>query len=155
MNANRPPGGEHDDARGRLAEELHALVDAVADRAQPWLERLRAGGGAAHDTGSCGWCPVCQGLAVLRGERPEVASRITEQVAGLLATLRSVVEQAPTGGRRQEPEERTAPEPATPSASTSTATSASADGDQSDVEPRVRRITVRRAAPTRDGGPEC
>ncbi|SHF40562.1 hypothetical protein [Streptoalloteichus hindustanus] len=156
MNANRNPGGEHGDAGGRLAEELRSLVDAVAERAEPWLERMRAGAEAGHDAGACGWCPVCQGLALLRGERPELAGRITEQVTGLVATLRAVVEQGGgTGQRREEPPTPADPTSADPVAADPTPADRAPAADQAAAEPRVRRITVRRAAPTGDGGAEC
>jgi len=85
----------------RLAEELRLLLDALAERAQPWLNRLATEPDADHTPATCGWCPVCAGMAVLRGERPELAVRAAEHAAGLVAVLRSALAQTdappPTG----------------------------------------------------------
>lgn len=84
----------------RLAEELRLLLDALAERAQPWLNRLATEPteptepDGAHTPATCGWCPVCAGMAVLRGERPELAVCAAEHAAGLVAVLRSAL--APT-----------------------------------------------------------
>jgi hypothetical protein len=76
----------------RLAEELRLLLDALAERAQPLLNRLAdVDPEAEHTPATCGWCPVCAGIAVLRGERPELAVRAAEHVAGLLAVLRGAL----------------------------------------------------------------
>jgi hypothetical protein len=77
----------------RLAEELRLLLDALAERAQPWLNRLATEPDADHTPATCGWCPVCAGMAVLRGERPELAVRAAEHAAGLVAVLRSALAQ--------------------------------------------------------------
>jgi hypothetical protein len=73
---------------------LRLLLDALAERAQPMLNRLAAestGPDGEHTPATCGWCPVCAGLAVLRGERPELAVRAAEHAAGLLSVLRSAL----------------------------------------------------------------
>jgi hypothetical protein len=78
----------------RLAEELRLLLDALAERAQPWLNRLATeptDAAGEHTPATCGWCPVCAGMAVLRGERPELAVRAAEHAAGLVAVLRSAL----------------------------------------------------------------
>ncbi|HKN97002.1 MAG TPA: hypothetical protein VJX10_07800 [Pseudonocardiaceae bacterium] len=75
----------------RLAEELRLLLDALAERAEPVLNRFAAGDPDEHTPATCGWCPLCAGIAVLRGERPELAVRAAEHAAGLLAVLRSAL----------------------------------------------------------------
>lgn len=95
----------------RLAEEIRLLVDLVVDHAAPWLEAVLAAGhggsadarthppapeppGEDRDTwqgSSCAWCPLCAVVAVLRGERPELAARVVEQAAQLVALLRAVL----------------------------------------------------------------
>ncbi|HEY3611400.1 MAG TPA: hypothetical protein VGL06_28160 [Pseudonocardiaceae bacterium] len=112
----------------RLAEELRLLLDALAERAQPWLNRLATEPDAEHSPTTCGWCPVCAGMAVLRGERPELAVRAAEHAAGLVAVLRSALAHP----------ERAQPEPPRPAGST---------------DDRVEHITVRRRGNTEDG--EC
>jgi len=60
-----------------------------AESARLLVETLRAalGGPAAHDgtgsaagtsPGECRWCPLCQLIAVLRGERPEVTAVVAD-----------------------------------------------------------------------------
>ena len=89
------PPNESDDPSlpgARLAEELRLLLDAIAERAQPMLNRLAAADeDGEHTPATCGWCPVCAGMAVLRGERPELAVRAAEHAAGLVAVLRSAL----------------------------------------------------------------
>lgn len=134
--------------RDRVAEEFRLLLDAAAWRAEEYLRGVGGPEHAAHaehvadDAGgtgqdrdrrradseaSCGWCPICAVVALLRGERPELTSRLTEQLAGLIDLLRESLE-----------EHRRAPaEPAPPTA----------PGDSGDAKPpasKVQRIDVRR-----------
>ncbi|GEL17171.1 hypothetical protein [Pseudonocardia asaccharolytica] len=86
------PGCDH----GGLAEDLRAAALQLLDRLQPAVERLRAAGavgsGGPTDTpASCAACPVCALITALRGERPELAGRIAEHTAGLLAVLRAAL----------------------------------------------------------------
>lgn len=137
-------GGSGDSAGSArpLAEELRLLLDAVAERAQPWLQGLTAqatsgfrtaqatgASGTAHESGesrvahdsaTCGWCPLCAGLALLRGERSDLTARAAEHLSGLLSVLRAAVT-----------EPAAAPQPSEP-----------------DDEPQVQRIPVRRATGT-------
>jgi hypothetical protein len=105
-----------------LAAEARGLALAVLDRLQPALDRLRApatdpvdpagatadradasaprGGTDAETTGAgdpaaatCAGCPVCAVLALLRGERPELAARLAEQASGLLTVLRAALDE--------------------------------------------------------------
>jgi hypothetical protein len=127
---------EHGDA----AEELRLLVIALLDRLQPGVRGLLAAmrevglqqgaqQSAEHGTEqagqqpvACGWCPLCSAIALVRGERPELAARIAEHADGLLLALRAVLEQPVA-----EPPGTAAPRP-----------------------PRVQRIVVRE--PAVDGG---
>ncbi|MEV8440373.1 hypothetical protein AB0425_23585 [Actinosynnema sp. NPDC051121] len=85
----------------KLAEELRLLLDAAAERAQPWLHRMAAEG--EHDTRTCGWCPLCNAVALARGDRSELAAKAAEHVAGLIAVLRAALaEPAPQAGPAQE-----------------------------------------------------
>lgn len=74
----------------KLAEELRLLLDAAAERAQPWLHRVAAAEGE-HDTRTCGWCPLCNAVALARGDRSELAAKAAEHVAGLIAVLRAAL----------------------------------------------------------------
>ena len=112
-----PPGA-------RIAEELKLLLGVLAERAEPWLNRLAtAPDGAEHTPATCGWCPLCAGMAVLRGDRPELAVRAAEHASGLLAVLRASLAERPAPEPRPEPGPATEPQP----------------------EPeRVQKITIRR-----------
>jgi hypothetical protein len=72
----------------RLVEELRLLLDAVADRAGPWLDRVSASPDSA--AGSCR-CPACAVVALVRGEPNELAARSLERAADLVALLRAVL----------------------------------------------------------------
>jgi hypothetical protein len=69
-----------------LVEELRLLVEAVTDRAGPWLDRV-----AAEPASECAWCPVCAAVAALRGEPSELATRGLDGAADLVALLRAVL----------------------------------------------------------------
>jgi len=115
----------------KLAEELRLLIDAAAERAQPWLQKLATAGegeGAEHNPQTCGWCPLCNGVALLRGDRSELASKAAEHVAGLLTVLRAAL--------------------ADPVARATAATE-----DERPAEPRVQHIQVVRRKT--DQGPQC
>jgi len=72
----------------RLAEELRLLVEAVADRAGPWLDRVAAD---APADGSCAWCPLCAAVSLVRGEPNALAGRGLDAAADLVALLRAVL----------------------------------------------------------------
>jgi hypothetical protein len=77
-----------------LAEEIRLLVEMVVERAAPWLEGIVASGHGPADRAAstdCGWCPLCAVVAVARGERPEFAARLVEQLGQLVALLRAVL----------------------------------------------------------------
>ncbi|MBP2473768.1 hypothetical protein JOF53_002640 [Crossiella equi] len=119
----------------RLAEEAKLLLDAVSDRALPWLQRLAAEAPEGHTAATCGWCPLCATLAVVRGERPELAVRAADHLAGLLGTLRAAMEEripaAPSGD-------------ASPASSETGANEAPAEESAPAAPPRVQKITVER-----------
>lgn len=131
-----PPTDQEPLPGARLAEELRLLLDALAERAQPMLNRLARADSATdpdaeHVPATCGWCPVCAGVALLRGERPELAVRAAEHAAGLLAVLRSALAER-TPAPAAEPAMQHEPEHEPPSPAE-----------------RVQHITVRR--PGEDG----
>jgi hypothetical protein len=76
-----------------LGAELRAVAVLLLDRIGPVLDRARAdGGAAAPPTGTCSVCPVCAVVALLRGERPELAVRLAEHAAGFLDVLQSAMD---------------------------------------------------------------
>lgn len=116
-----------------IGEELRAAILAALDRIDPALDRLRTEPGrppSGGTAGACASCPVCAVIAALRGERPELAVRLAEHAAGLVAVLRAALEEgaAGSGGAATPPEES---EPATDPAPSR----------------RVQRITVERTVP--------
>lgn len=120
--------GAGNQATGKLAEELRLLIATVTERAEPWLHKVAtAGEGAEHNPQTCGWCPMCNGMALLRGDRSELAAKAAEHVSGLLAVLRAAL---------AEPVERATAEPSAPAG-----------------EPRVQHIQVVRRRT--DQGSQC
>jgi hypothetical protein len=122
----------------RLVEELRLLLDAVADRAGPWLDRVAASSHEEHDelldrepAGSGGWCPLCAVLALRNGEPSELASRSLERAADLVALLRAVLADRWEPGGPHLPGFRPAPRPAR-------------KPGHPEPSPRVQRIPVRR-----------
>ncbi|SDN60286.1 hypothetical protein [Allokutzneria albata] len=106
-----------------LNQELRQLLDAVAQRAEPWLRKIAvedplagsgkdtASGAAASHRASCTWCPLCAAISLARGERPELAAKAAEHLSGLLSVLRASMEpEQPKPEPAPEPEPR--PEPA-------------------------------------------
>jgi hypothetical protein len=76
---------------GPLAEEAARLVGA----AQDWLHRVvgepdtpRMATGAPE----CCWCPLCQLIATLRGERPDLVERLADGQAALAGTFRALAD---------------------------------------------------------------
>jgi len=83
---------------GPLAEEAARLVGAAPD----WLHRVvgepdspRIATGAPE----CCWCPVCQLIATLRGDRPELVERLAEAQTALAGVLRALADAAKPAGR--------------------------------------------------------
>ena len=78
---------QHEHAAGSIGDEALRVVSAVQD----WARRTFPEGPAEHRN-DCTWCPVCQFLAVLRGERPEVTERVAEAGTALVTALRAFVD---------------------------------------------------------------
>jgi len=82
---------------GPLGDEATRLVEAVRDwaaRTFPDVDRHLATGAE-----ECRYCPVCQAISVLRGQRPEVTERLADAVtaaAGALAAVADALTRPPT-----------------------------------------------------------
>jgi hypothetical protein len=79
---------------GTIGDEAAKLLDAVQD----WARRNLGDAATSHiATGApeCTWCPICQFIAVLRGDRPELTDKITEAGLAVAAALRAVLDTAP------------------------------------------------------------
>ena len=74
------PGTDWAEQARRLVETLRGVLGTVA-----------AHDGAAGDpqAPTCTWCPLCQLLAVLRGERPEVTAVIADVLRATADALHS------------------------------------------------------------------
>jgi len=90
-NEQRSSGG-HCGGHDALAEELRAYATGALDLLEPWINQVRE---AAPQPGgtpvTCASCPLCALMALLRGERSEMAVRIADQAAGLLTVLRAAL----------------------------------------------------------------
>jgi hypothetical protein len=75
-----------------MGEDLRVLALAALDRIDPVLDRLRTEP-VTDAPETCASCPVCAVIAALRGERPELAVRLAEHAAGLVAVLRTALEE--------------------------------------------------------------
>ena len=73
------------------SDQTRRLLDALKG-----LAESPAGGDDAHP-GECRWCPHCQVLAVLRGERPEVTAALNDVLATTITALREFAGEAPAG----------------------------------------------------------
>ncbi|MBA2417303.1 MAG: hypothetical protein H0V64_15755 [Geodermatophilaceae bacterium] len=83
---------------GTLAEEARRLAEAFSDWSHDHPVGLAADEGTPE---TCRYCPLCQLIAVVRGQRPEVTARLAESGAAFLDALRSLVT-PPDGGRAEE-----------------------------------------------------
>jgi hypothetical protein len=130
-SAAGPSGAEHGpdcDGHPGFGSELRALALAALDRLEPAVHRLRDERPPTPSAPACVGCPVCAVLAVLRGERPEPALRMGEQLSELLAVLRTALEEGDPAGAR--PDSPPTPDPA-----------------RSPSGRRVQRIPIERVAP--------
>ena len=94
------PNGQHAGhgaaGHGTIGDEAVKLVDALQD----WARRNFGDPATAHiATGApeCTWCPICQLIAILRGDRPEISEKVAEAGASLVAALRAVLDAAAAG----------------------------------------------------------
>lgn len=78
------------DPNASPAEAVARLVTAVQDWARETFP-APAGGQLAPE---CQWCPLCQFVSVLRGERPELTERVAEVGAAVAAAVRTLVDTA-------------------------------------------------------------
>lgn len=78
---------------GTIADEATRLLEAVSD----WVRRNLDGSAAGHiATGApeCTWCPICQLIALLRGDRPDIGEKISEAGASVVTAVRMLIDAA-------------------------------------------------------------
>jgi hypothetical protein len=84
---------DQDEPRAPLADEAVRLVGAVQD----WARQTFPTPADGHGGPECQWCPLCQFVAVLRGDRPEVTERVAEAGTALASAFRALVDAASSG----------------------------------------------------------
>lgn len=75
---------------GTAAQEAARLFAAVEDWARTRGQAHADGSGAPSAT-TCGVCPVCTGIALLRDVRPETVEHLLDAAASVVAAVRSAV----------------------------------------------------------------
>jgi hypothetical protein len=103
-----------------LAEPLRRLLEALRTAAETGPGEPAADGEPV--AGECKWCPHCQVLAVLRGDRPELTAALGDVLTTAVAALRQF------SGETAPPAAEPTDEEAAPSG---------------DPAPRVQRIDLR------------
>ena len=87
-----------DDALSRLAADALRLVNGAQEWARQTFSEFDAQAHTdAHGAGNspeCQWCPLCQFVAVLRGERPELTERVAEAGAAIVTAMRAALDAA-------------------------------------------------------------
>lgn len=106
-----PAGADPDGATGPLAAEALRLVSSMHDWAQGLAERGHGEPSDAHPSSDCQWCPLCQFVAVLRGQRPDITERVAEAGTAIAAVLRVLVESAASTGGTAQPHRGPRPAP--------------------------------------------
>lgn len=96
-----------------LPGEVRTALLGALDRLGPALDRLRTAT-AEPDAADrpCEICPICALIAVLRGERSELAVRAADHAAGLVAVLRAALDEgvgAPGAADESAPRNESAP----------------------------------------------
>lgn len=81
--------GQRGPELGSAAHEAARLFAAVED----WARTRGEAGSVEHGAGTptCGVCPVCSGIALLRDVRPETVEHLLDAAASVVAALRSAV----------------------------------------------------------------
>lgn len=88
-----------DEPKAALGDEAAKLIGAV----QSWARETFPAGPDGHMGAECQWCPLCQFMSVLRGERPEVSARVAEAGVALASAFRSLVDAAAAGTSKPDP----------------------------------------------------
>ena len=144
-NVTTGPSG----AEGRAASDAGRLL---ADAVHEWARARFGDADAAHiATGApeCAWCPICQLIAALRGDRPDVTDKLAAAATAVVDVVGSLLNPPP--GRTSDSAEgpiRTGPDAAAgeaprpterPAAQSSPRRSA---GRRRPAGPRVQRIDL-------------
>jgi hypothetical protein len=77
--------------RGDFGDELHRLAGGLQD----WMRQTFPASQIASGQ-ECQWCPLCQFIALLRGEHPELTQRVAEAGTALAGAMKALTEAAAT-----------------------------------------------------------
>ncbi|MBA3250664.1 MAG: hypothetical protein H0T66_10265 [Geodermatophilaceae bacterium] len=83
---------------GPLADQVRREAGSAPGHFSDWLPGAGAPGQAAPE---CRYCPICQLIALLRGDRPEAAAGLVAAGTAFAEALRSVL--VPPPGEQAEP----------------------------------------------------
>ena len=100
------PGTDWSDQAWRMVETLRGVLGTLA------ASDDRSADEAADPPAECRWCPLCQFIAVLRGERPEVTAALADVLRATADALHAFA--AAPDGPRPATDEETAPPVADP-----------------------------------------
>ncbi len=103
MAEDHPPHQPHPP----FADEAGRLLGMLQEWARQTFPPAPEGTAGASDGAAapvCQWCPLCQFMAVLRGDRPEVTERVAEAGSAIATALRSVLDAATGAGVPEQPE---------------------------------------------------
>jgi hypothetical protein len=106
------PDGQPDAATGSFADESARLLGAFRewaakghDAANAFAGERASGSTAAEGhAAECTYCPVCQGLALLRGAKPEVAEHLVEALSSLAAAVAALLPHDSATAERRSPD---------------------------------------------------
>ena len=142
--------GPGDAERTATSDAGRLLADAVHE----WARARFGEAGTAHiATGAaeCAWCPICQLIAALRGERPDVTDKLSAAAAAVVDVVGSLLNPPPgrTSGPADDPAgtgtDAAASSTDLPTAGSSPRRSA---GRRRSADSRVQRIDLDRGAPS-------
>jgi hypothetical protein len=140
-------GGEH----GSVTEEATRLLAA----AQQWVHHTlgeRDSSRFANGSPECCWCPLCQLIATLRGDRPEVIERLAEAQTAVVGLLRALTAAAGATTPAGPATPAGAGEPAGPGEPADPfARTAQTAADRPTGSPRVHRIELDEEPPAGPG----
>jgi hypothetical protein len=92
------PGTDWAEQARRMVETLRGVLGTLA------AHEDRPADGAAGPPADCRWCPLCQFIAVLRGERPEVTAALADILRATADALHAFAA-APEGPRPEATED--------------------------------------------------
>jgi hypothetical protein len=115
--ADDRPRREHDVSTDDVSTDEVTAEDVRAEDLPADGVRADDGGAREHEHGTarsggpeCQWCPICQLISRVRNTSPETVERLATAAAGVLGSVRSLLEAAAESARqaRAEAEARTA-----------------------------------------------